>query len=145
MPPEAWRNTTMMLPCLLQTVLVFQVPGVGPVRFGWPMPEVVLQQGLRLDGQAGAALQWRPLQDQPGPGHRIWCEIAVLGAHGRCVLAAGGDGPSRGAGPAFTLAEERDEGDQGFILRRVRSWRYCSAASDFGARPATSTGFRRTV
>jgi hypothetical protein len=113
----------MVLSCLLQTVLVFQVPAGGPVRFGWPLPEAVLQQGLRLQGQAGAALQWRPLQEQAEPGRRIWCEIAVTGARGRCTLVTGGDGPSRGAGPAFTLAEERDESEQGFVLRRIRSWR----------------------
>ena len=29
--------------------------------------------------------------------------------------------------------------------RRVRSWRYCSEASDFGASPATSSELRRTL
>jgi len=82
----------------VQTLLTFSVDGGDdPVRFGWKVPVAALQQGIRLVGDPGAAMQWRLLQEVPGwDGKALWIVVEVCGHDGPGRLLLGGAGPIPG-------------------------------------------------
>ncbi len=107
----------------LQTLVTLSVDGEGPVRLGVPLPARTLTRGLHVEGEPGAVLQWAPLQEQPGcDSERIWVELCVCGGHGTVRIAAGGDGPTHGSGPACRVEASESGSDLTHESHRTRTW-----------------------
>lgn len=116
-----------------QLVCAFDVDGDGPVRFGLPVPQGVLERGLRLRGDRGARMQWSPLfGSPPASGDRLWIEVAVIGQHGRARLELGGDGPSDPArGSVVQVFDEAvDRQGEEVLSHSRRVWRWADGSED---------------
>lgn len=111
-----------------QALLAFACDAPGPVRFGFPLPAAALRNGLHL-ADAGARLQWRPLQERPDANGRLWVELAVVGVRGRTSVRAGGAGPvgAEGGDVVRVESEEITQPDRRVLLRR---WRWCTGEVD---------------
>lgn len=116
--------------CVVALQVLLAVPvGDAPVRFGYPLPEASLVQGLRLVGEG--RLQWRrlPLPGNTDPDAHSWVELAIVAPRGVARVIAGGDGPrATGCGPAF-VRELRDEVVPSGRRRRIE-WRWCTGVVD---------------
>lgn len=110
----------------VQTLLTFSVEGGDdPVRFGWKVPTAALQQGIRLEGDPGAAMQWRLLQEVPGcRDDALWIVVEACGHDGPGRLVLGGPGPvPRGAAGDVCSRETASVDAQGGVERvEVDTW-----------------------
>ncbi|MGE0141793.1 MAG: hypothetical protein AB7I19_01880 [Planctomycetota bacterium] len=84
-----------MVLCGVQAAIGIEVDGPQVVRFGLPIDPIVLERGLRLEGDRGAELEWSLLLEVPPThGDLIWIEVVIVGHDGPGKLRIGGVSPS---------------------------------------------------
>jgi hypothetical protein len=93
--------------------------GPEPARFGVPVPEAALAEGLRLRGPG--AFQWRRLP-LDARGGLCWIEVVLVGARGtaRIVAGHGGDGGAQAC--VHALAQEAG--------RTEETWAWADGSED---------------
>ncbi len=115
---------------LAQTLLTCHVTGDDPVRFGFPLPAAQVARGLHLQSNRDAKFQWSLLQTDPDPlTGRVWVEIALIAAHGRVQICAGGLPPSQdGSGPVVVRTVKRQKADD--LERVTTTWVWVDGSRD---------------
>jgi hypothetical protein len=119
-----------MVLCGVQAAIGIEIEGRELVRFGVPVDPLVLERGLRFEGDREAVMEWSLLVEVPPTrGDVIWIEVVIAGHDGPGKLLLGGDGPSLPSQRRLCReATESSEGEtstrwsmaDGVVLERTR-------------------------